>query len=503
MEVSVRLAAIDVTADCLDVSTISRGTGYPYAAVTQPSSAQVTLSDAAGQFAPENTDNFWTVHGANQNAMRAPVEIRADAQLVFRGEVIELTQNIPQATVVVKCTDLSRKLRTEKITDFGVEKAWRLIKRSGEAVGVYPLVAGTAPLSEGSVTVHRAMDAALTIVSKVKTTGVLDPTHVEVSETAVISEGQWIAAASATYPRIAAKTPYRYKHVRGMVNAILDYFAYPAGADNRYIESLLKPVPPYGAALGRIGYETVLGSIGVGVPLDWNGVVTDMLSDAGDVYVAYSVNAGTPKFSMILKYDISEDAWSVLRTVPQVSLEIWGLAKIGNQLIMLVTDGDYDSARSNLGKLPPFQYDFLGPNQTKLIYMDVTEESPVIQTLVPSDSVYPPQIATLLQTGSHAMHIPEGQTYQPLPDTRRRLRVSGGMLYYPYAVMGSDEVITAGVARIDISAASPEPVSVLAFESDNYNHAGFAFDFDGEHLVLGTTFIDDCNQSRLKIVKQT
>ena len=490
------LASIDVTESCLDVSTISRGTGYPYAAATQPSTAQVTLSDADGEFAPENANNFWTQQGGNQNATRTSVEIRAKNKVIFSGEVLEITQNITQATVVVKCTDLSRKLRTDKITDFGLEKAWRLV--GGDAVGVYPLVAGTPPLSDDSVTVERANDDALNIVSKVKTSGVLDPNNIEVSDEAIISEGQWIDVDNpGTYPGITAKTPYRYKHVNTILTDILDHFAYADGAA-RSIETLSKSVNLYGAALGRIGYDAVLGNVGSGVYLNWHGVVTDVLYDAGDFYFAYSVNADATKFSQILKYDISEDAWSVVRTLLTASREIWGLAKIDNNLIMLITDGDYDSARSELEKRT--STDTLGVNETKLIYMDITETTPAINTLVDSDSEFPPQIAMLLQTGSHVMHISERSTYEPLPDTRRRLRVNGSTLYYPFAVTNADGDIRAGVASVEIG---EDPASVLEFGSDGYNHAGFAFDFAGDDIVLGTTFIDDCNQSRLKIVKQT
>ena len=492
------LASIDVTESCLNVSTISRGTGYPYAAATQPSTAQVTLSDADGEFAPENANNFWTQQGGNQNATRTPVEIRAKNKVIFSGEVLEITQNITQATLVVKCTDLSRKLRTEKITDFGLEKAWRLVEGDSEAVGVYPLVAGTPPLSDDSVTVERANDDALNIVSKVKTSGILDPNNVEVSDEAIISEGQWIDVDNpGTYPGIAAKTPYRYKHVTTILNDILDHFEYTDGAA-RSIDILSKSADRYGAAIGRVGYDTVLGNVGSGVYLNWEGVVTDVLYDAGDFYFAYSVNADATKFSQILKYDVSEDAYSRVRTLLTASREVWGLAKIGNNLVMLTTDGDYDSARSDLEKDTPT--DTLGANETKLIYMDVTEGTPTINTLVDSDSNFPPQIATLLQTGSSSLHIGERSTYQPLPDTRRRLRVNGSTLYYPYATTNADGDIRAGVASVEIGG---DPASVLEFESDGYNHAGFAFDFDGDDIVLGTTFIDDCNQSRMKIVKQT
>lgn len=498
MIVSISLASVDVTEYCLNVSTISRGTGYPFAAATQPSTAQVTLSDADGKFAPENVNNFWAQQGENQNAIRTQVEIHADNKLLFRGEVLELTQNISQATVIVKCTDLSRKLRTEKITDFGLEKAWRLVGANNEAVGVYPLLAGTPPLSDDSVTVERADDDELNIVSKVKTSGVLDPTNVEVSDEAIISEGQWIDVDNAgIYPSIAAKTPYRYKHVTTILNDILDNFEYPGGTA-RSIEINSKLVELYGAALGRVGYDAVLGNIGSGVYLNWEGVVTDILYDSDNFYCAYSVNANATKFSRILKYDVSEDAWSVVRTLPSARREIWGLAKIDNNLIILITDGDYDSARSDLEK--DTRSDILGANETKLIYMNITEDTPTINILVDSDSEFPPQIATLLQTGSGVEYLAEFHTYQPLPDTRRRLRVNGSTLYYPYAVTDSDDNIKAGVATVRIG---EEPESALEFESDGYNHTGFAFDLDGDDIVLGTTFIDDCNQSRLKIVKQT
>ena len=358
---------------------------------------------------------------------------------------------------------------------------------------MYPIGLGVSLISEESATISKALNQELNIVSEIQRTGVLDSDNVEITDNAVLSEGGAIDAdAGGAYPQIRAKTPYRYKSVISLINAILDHYAVAEG--NRYLEIPKPQIDRHAENLGRPGYDTVIGSIGSSQHLSWNGHVTDIIEDGTTLYFAYSVTRGASAFSRILALDTITDTWTRLITFADSMREVWGLAKIGNSLVMLVTDsrnttlsdktpvdGSYDSSQAG--------------NKTKLLYFDVTQTSPSIGILVDSNATLPAQLATFIQAGSEIAFDTPSPNDLLLPDTRRRLVVAGNSLYYGYAKSNGDF----GVARVAIGGT---PTAVTTAKSDNYNHAGFAYDTDGSTVVFGTTYVSGIDSS-MKIVKSS
>ena len=491
-EISVLLASEDITDAVLEIGTISRGASYPFLTEMQPATAHLTLSDPDGDYSPENVNNFFDTHGENANGTRCPVEVRADTKVLFAGEVLEVVQNTPRATVNLKCIDKTRAIRIKDLTDFGLQKAWKLIQETQQSAesGVYPIGLGVAPISEGSATLTKADDQALNVVSEIKTTGVLTPDNVQITEAAILSEGGPIDAAAA-YPQIRAKTPYRYKNIITLINAILNHYSVAMG--NRYMEVPPQTLELHAESLGRPGYDTVIGALESSQHLNWNGYVTDILRDGNTLYFAYTVNRGQTAFSRILAYETMPDTWNTLYTFSESGREVWGLAKIGDNLVMLVTDSR-NTSRSNKTPVEGSYDSSQSGNKTKVLYFDVTQAIPSVGVMVDSTATLPAQLATFYQAGRIARGAIRPSNDGLLPDTRRRLIVSGSNLYYPYARSNGDF----GVARVSIGGS---PSAVLTAKSDgNRNHAGFAYALSGSTLVFGTTYLS-AEESTVKIVK--
>ena len=482
MEYQVTLASQDITDDIIRIGTIARSTDYPFVTETQPSTAEIVVSDTDGDFSPENVNNFFARNSQNRDGTRCPVRVLVDGEVLFAGETLDVNHNTPQATVQIKCHDLSRQIRTEELTDFGLAKAWKLIEdtEQGADGGVYPIGLGTAPISDESATVSKALNADLEIVPEIKTTGVLDRDNVQITDRAVRSEGENIdSVAGGAYPQISAKSPYRYKDAATLVNAILEH--YNIAQADRYIELPAKTVGRYAESLGRPGYESVVGKIGSSQHLNWLGHVTDMLLDGDDLYFAYSppyraVQNYSPR---VFRLNLATDTWTTFFPTPTAGTEIWGLAKIGDNLILLTTeDGHYDSAETG--------------NETQLLYFDVTLSPLSLGILVGTGATLPAQIATFYASGSQSVF--QG-SYNLLPDTRRRLIVHNSELYYPYASSSGDF----GVAKVAIGGSA---TAVVPAKDDGWNRAGFAYAFDGSDIVFGTTFLSASGSTR-KIVRTT
>lgn len=496
-EIVVTLASEEIDIhSLLKVEVYERSTSFPYATETQPHTAQITLSDPTGRFGPDNANNFFSTNMQNQNGARCPVKIEADTHVLFSGEVDDLKQNIPRATVLLKCIDNSREIRIEALSNFGLQKAWKLIEDTDPDFstenGVYPIGLGVAPLSEDSISASRALNQSLNIVPEIKVAGVLDADNIAITDTAVVSEGGPIAAAAGSaYPQITAKSLYRYKKAITLINAILAHYA----ITDKYIDIPNKTIDPHAETVGRPGYESVVGNIGSSNHLSWYGYVTDILADGDVLYFAYTVNRGSSYDSRILTYDRSTDAWETLYTHATAGTEIWGLEKIGDDLIMLLTDS---ANISNTSDIPATgSYDSNASSKVYLAYFDATLDTPSVGTLVAKTATYPPQLAHFYQIGAKTALTAEASPLwetTALPDTRRRLLIHNNQIYYGWAKNG-----TAGVAKVAIGGT---PASVMDFASDSKNHAGFGYCFNGSQLILATTFFDGV-QSTLKAVRDS
>ena len=483
MSVQILLNSIDIETICSinAVSISERGFGFPFATDVQPTTSQLTFTETQGIFAPENENNFFIQHALNRDGIHCPLEIRENGDVLFKGRITNCSAKPGSAYVNIAASDIIEELRTENLTNFGLEKSYKLIEDTDASAenGVYPLTLGVTPVSEDSATIKKALNAELNIVGDIQATGALNPDNVQITENAVISEGGTInAAAGSAYPQMTAKAPYRYERVNTLVTALLDALGIATG--NRYIELPPISVDRHIDALGRIGYNEVVGKQGSSNHLSWYGHVTDILQDGNDTYFAYSppYDADALWTPLIIKLDNITHARTTFKPITTPGSEIWALQKIGNNLIVLATHG---------GK-----YDAKEPDSNcQLIYFDVTVSPISVGTLVPRTGTLKPQIASFYAAGSS---IAYQEPYNVLPDTRRRLVVDGSTLYYPYAKTNGEF----GTASVTIGGT---PTAVITAKDDGYNHAGFAADRNSNETFFGTTFVDAV-QSTLKIVKK-
>lgn len=466
-----------------DISTITQSTDYPYASVTTPAQCTITLIDETGTYSPENDDNFFTQqtdsdgNALNQDGSKCPVTIKIDHAVVFEGSIIEVYQDPNSANTFITCDDRTG----DPIEDFGLEKDWKLILDTTQTGvnGIYPLTCGVTPISDESAEINKALNTPVNIVDKINTAGNLSSDNVKIEDDQVVSEGGPIdSVAGGAYPQMSAKSPYRYKTVIELVKLLT------ASVTNRTI--IIDPVilNKHIESLGRIGYETIIGKLGSSTHLGWFGYVTDFIVDGTKIYFAYTCNRSNSHNSYIIQLDTIDDARTIKATLP-ANRQVWGLAKIGNNLIMLVSDPGNQTGRP----IPvPTEGSYDSAVETSLVqlqYFDVTQQSPSIGTLVARSNTYRPQLAHFYQFGSKFPFTRRDWLQDALPDTRRRLIVQGTQLIYPYA-NEVNEVKSAGIAKVSIGGS---PSKIMEFKSDGYNHAGYAYAMDGGEVFFATTFL--------------
>ena len=485
MNVHIFLNAINIEtiASINAVSISERGTGFPFATDTQPSTCKITITETKGTFAKENTNNFFVQQSLNPDGIHCPVEVQEDGDILFKGRITNVSEQPGSAYVNISASDVIEELRTENLTDFGLQKSYKLIQDTEASAenGVYPLTLGVTPISEDSATIKKAINAELNIVPDLQATGALNPDNVQITENAIVSEGGPInAAAGSAYPQMTAKAPYRYETVSTLVTDLLDKIGIATGSGERYIELPPISVDKHIDALGRIGYNTISGEQGSSNHLSWYGHITDYIQDGDDTYFAYSppYNANALWTPLIIKVNNITHARTTFKPLTTQGSEIWGLAKIGDNLIALTTHGGkYDAKASD--------------SNCQLIYFDVTADTLSLSTLVARNATLKPQIASFYAAGSKNAYE---EPVNMLPDTRRRLIVDGTTLYYPYCKTNGEF----GTASVTIGGT---PTAVITAKDDGYNHAGFAEDREGSETFFGTTFLT-ATQSTLKVVKK-
>lgn len=488
MNIEVTIEGTDITDYLAEVGTITRATDFPYPLETQPGTCRLELNDPTGHFSPTNDANFFTGKSLPKNGKKAAVIVRADSKTLFLGEIDEINQNTPDGITIIGCMDKSDPIRQERIENFGISKSFKMIQDTteGDTHGIYPLIEGVYPVADGSFSGDRAANTPFNVVDAVKDVGVLDSENVAVADDHIISEGGPVpVTAGSAYPQATLKSPYRYRYLSELIKKILSHY----GITSRNIQILPVEMDVHFSNYGRPGYDTVVGNVGSSNELSWFGYVTDYIVDGNDFYFAYTINRGQAHVSRILKYNRVTDTSETVYALPTAGVEVWGLAKIGNHLIMLLT------ASANVaGTSRPItgSYDSNTSSKVFLSYIDVTAETKTLTAIVDTSDARPPQLAHFYQIGSKISHgIPIWEDVA-LPDTRRRLLVHNNTLYYGFAKNN-----VAGVAKVAIGGITSE---VMMFNSDTKNHAGFAYSILGDNLYFATTFLTPVN-STLKVVR--
>ena len=458
----------EVTGYLKAVSDILRNVDYPKLTEFRVGEASITLQDIHGDFSPNNPSNFFTQHGGQRTGRNSPIEIKAGfivgatrhTATIYKGIVTKLTQDGGPATVKVVCTDNFGDMRKKTIADFGVPRHFMLLEAltQTDGNGAYPIMDAIMPAADGSVSLKtRVTDTPITPAQKLATEGTLNPQNYITDAEGVRTEGGAITGAQTGYPQLKMKSPYRYRHIQDVIADILKH----AGIANSEIEIPEQAVDPHFSSNGRVNYD-LIGNIGSGNPVTWNGYVTDRFYDDGKWYSLYNKHRNNPNgFSQIIVYDEARRTETKLHQF-SAATEVWKFTKSGNHLyILATTGGNYDASEAS--------------SENQIIQLDITNTTETV--FVAHTVSLQPQLAHYY-AGVGSIHHK--------PDSRRPLiyRQSDG-LYYAYCDRNNSKF---GVAKV--TGAGATPTVVVSLNMDSYeNHAGIGFNINGNTLLGGMTFL--------------
>lgn len=476
--IRVEIHDIDVTDNIDSVDDIARGIDYPNLTEFRVGEANFTLRDVHGDYSPNNSANFFTQHGGRRTGYHAPVKIDAGfivdgqrhTQTLFQGNIIRLVQDATPATVRVVCSDNFGDMRTKGIADFGVPRHFMLTEDPTQAAenGRYPILRAIMPASHGSATLKRQVnDDPITPVQKLQTEGTLDPKNFIIDETGVHTEGGAIVNRGIGYPQIRMKSPYRYRHIQDVITDILNH----AGITKSEIAIPERDATPHFSSNGRINYD-LIGNIGSGNPVTWNGYVTDFLYENGQWVFLYNKHRANPNgISQVITYDTRTRTYTQLHKFASAT-EVWKFTKAGNNVYILANSGgNYDANESSC--------------ETHIIQLDITTQTETV--FVAHTNALRPQLANFYSgVGSVFMK----------PDSRRQLIYrKGDGLYYAYVANQNF-----GIAKA--FAANTAPTSIVSINQDEFgNHGGIAFDIKNNTLIGGTTFVS-AGKSQMLVFKK-
>lgn len=473
---TVKIHDQDVTDDLASLDDIARGVDYPNLTEFRVGEASFTLRDIHGDFSPNNPSNFFTRNGGRRTGRNSPIEIEAGfivdgqrhTETVFQGTILRLVQDATGATVKVVCTDNFGDIRQNAITDFGIPRHFMLTEDLEQASenGVYPIMDAILPAADGAVTLATRVGDEIAPVDKLKTEGTLSPRNFIIDDKGVRTEGGVIVNRGIGYPQLKMKSPYRYRHILDVITDILNH----AGITKSDIAIPERDVASHFSSNGRVNYD-LIGNIGSGNPVTWNGYVTDFLYDAGKWYFLYNKHRANPNgFSQVITYDTRTRTYTKLHGFASAT-EVWKFTKSGNSLYILAsTGGNYDANETS--------------SENQILQLDITGTT---------ETVFVAHTASLKPQLAH-YYAGVGSVFMK-PDSRRQLiyRENDG-LYYAYVNNN-----TFGIAK---ATAQNTTTAVITMNQDTEgNHAGIAFDIKNNILHGAATFLSG-SKSQILVFKK-
>lgn len=475
--ITVKIHDEDVTDAIASVDDIVKGIDYPNLTEFRVGETQFTLRDLHGDFSPNNTSNFFTRNGGRRTGRNSPIEIEAGfivdgqrhTETVFQGTILRLVQDATGATVKVVCTDNFGDIRQNALTDFGIPRHFMLtedLEQAGEN-GFYPIMDAILPAADGAVTLATRVGDEITPVDKLKTEGTLSPRNFIIDDKGVRTEGGLIANRGIGYPQLKMKSPYRYRHILDVITDILNH----AGITKSDIAIPEREVVSHFSSNGRVNYD-LIGNIGSGNPVTWNGYVTDFLYDAGKWYFLYNKHRANPNgFSQVITYDTRTRTYTKLHGFASAT-EVWKFTKQDDNLyILATTGGNYDANETS--------------SENQILQLDITG---------PTETVFVAHTASLKPQLAH-YYAGVGSVFMK-PDSRRQLIYHQNGLYYPFVDSANS---TFGIAK---ATAANTTTAVITMNQDTEgNHAGIAFDINNGVLHGATTFVSG-SKSQILVFKK-
>ena len=280
LDFQVLLDGVDISDAVEDIPSVQGAIDFPQLLEYRVGECQIVLNDPTGFYGTLRSENFYTSQGQLQSGLGVSVEVKAGyetpLETLFVGEITKITAEVDAGKAYTRLigSDKMHQLFTTEITDFGLEKHFRLTAETDETAinGRYPLPVMVQPVSRGSVTLKKSLSDTLTEVPTLATRGALDADNYTVSDDAIETEGGEIEGVATGYPQVQLKAPYRHISVKLAMERLLDHI----GVTDRDIEIPKIASDPHFTTLGRVGYDLVGRSIfGSSNLLNWQGHVTD------------------------------------------------------------------------------------------------------------------------------------------------------------------------------------------------------------------------------------
>ena len=495
----------------MELGTISSALDYPNLTKYRVGDVSITLSDEDGIFSPTNDENIFTELGVPQNGHGANIEIKAGYDsyrtILFKGKVLDATQNSIEGTVDISVTNSLHRMFTEQVRDFGIEKQFKIeAEQEKELNGIYKISDWLLPLSDDSITVKKDINSELEEVIELANRGYLNSDNFVVTDEGIETEGGDIKGAAANYPQVIFKAPYRYKSVKTLISDLL------SEVDIENSEIILPKIDlgNHFSSVGRIGYNGVIGtrSVGSGNSISWEGYTTDFIfegssPETGKFYFLRNPPRGSLiTRASIVEYDVASDTERILYQAPQDqnwTTEFWKIAKNGNDIAVLATDAGFKSPDINY--LPDVSIPEDGSydagesgDRSYIFFRDATlpAGNSTIETVVTKGNSFECQIGHYYilgrTVGDYRVNDSLGsvvsqQLPNVLPDTRHSFLFHNNYLYYVY--VGDNSV---GIAKVNNSG-NPSLVYSIPRDKD-MNRCGLDFDIDsdGNKLIVTGTF---------------
>ena len=493
------IEGIDVSADLLEVPTLSESLDSVKVDVYTISSSEIVLHNRHGRYNYRIAGNFWETHNLNPYGYLNSIEIYVEVwngrenptytpYLLFQGVIIANIDPLSEVRVRLKASDISYHLRKSDMRSnrLGIRKAAETQAGSTTAIeGVYRLAPEMQPALASDANAQsdrRAItlkDTANPTISAIRDyTGFL-------TETDVRTEGGLLDEAVL----MRYKTPHRNLPAEQALH-------YLSKIDRIYTVSADIHIPEVDEAFfsprGNIAYDTEDGRT-ERVPVDWIYDETHkqmyILLSAPDTHIGGSrlvrVDYETGRSAVLYEFERGRTAW-------QLASEDFDTFYI---LTSASTD-DMDRSASDTPKdtqCAAYRYDSAAPeSDTRIIryhksFDDTTD-------FIDADADYPPQVGCHYWTGfgnAHYLNPYEGI----VAHTRSRFVAINGSLYYRYA---TDSEFGVAAVPADDSAVTPlftEPHDAF------FNHLNFAFDVDASGDVYMASVQGTDSGSTLKIEK--
>ena len=106
--------------------------------------------------------------------------------------ILDVSKNAKNGNVTIVCSDESQKIRSQQITDFGIQKRMRVVQSGGSLEGNYPFFEGlTEPSSESISGTDSNASSPTPLVKRdvLRTEGALQSTNFQELPTGIATEG--------------------------------------------------------------------------------------------------------------------------------------------------------------------------------------------------------------------------------------------------------------------------------------------------------------------------